>query len=73
MVRALAGDSTITSRVPRLDGLAAAPEVLGGTLFYLTSGGGLRAHLVASPTPRPRRYHPGGMPVCSVMSGNSPA
>src|SRR6266851_9923184 len=73
MVRALAGDSTITSRVPRPSGLVAAPEVLGGTLFYLTSGGGPDAHLVASPTPRPRRYHPGGMPVCSVMSGNSPA
>src|SRR5438445_13465032 len=39
MVRALAGDSTITSRVPWLAGRAAAPEVLAGTLFNLTSGG----------------------------------
>jgi hypothetical protein len=49
MVRALVGDSTITSRVPRPSDLVAAPEVLGGTLFYLTSGGGPDAHLVGEP------------------------
>jgi hypothetical protein len=62
MVRALAGDSTMTSLVPRPAVLAFAPEVLAGTLFYLTSGG--NAVRVS------RRYHPGGDAGSSVLSGN---
>ena len=62
MVRALAGDSTITSRVFPPPGLAAAPEVLAGTLFL--------PHIWwPYPAPRPATLPPTAhIPFFSVMS-----